>query len=581
MTRPDEVLSAGVESAARFLQADGTLHDEVFDCPTQYGSAYFGWCSAVLAGRAGVNGAHHGARARRVLSAALAHTADPEQEPYASGFDRRTLSVTGHLNHRDFTWPAILKTFLAVSEDDPDLRTRLAAVDVPGVFRARPPSNWAAVWMCGEWLRMRAALSSTTAEQFDDWIGVFFAGREVGFDLGLGMYQERGLPNSYDLFTRAHFTDLLVQGYDGRHRDRLTAFLTTGLRRSLATQLSDGSMASGYRSAGQTWVLGAQIALFTGSRVLRLGSAEDQRAARLGAWRAFDSFARWQRPGTSSFSPVQNLLAPELRVGYERYTSDGHYAPLALGFLATAIEAGFGADEPPLTSRLDARSPQVLAERVPSNRGTLHGGRVSVAVQAEADDTYDASGVVDLTFGAGRWLHFVTAARHLSGGPWLVPGLAVRDRPGSSVATSLAGLPHRLLSPLVEQDGGLSFVSAVAVAVASSGEVETEYRHDLTVSLTDDGIEVVEATPGRSGSVSLLIPYLRDLGAGETTRVELLATGARFTLGAEWVRFAVAGRLDRAVDLPYGYESRRGLCGLVRIDLADPVDTLLWSVSSS
>ena len=155
------------------------------------------------------------------------------------------------------------------------------------------------------------------------------------------MYRERGLPNAYDLFTRAHFTDLLQQGYAGRNRERLEAFLTAGLRRSLSLQLSDGSMASGYRSAGQTWVLGAQVALFTGSRVLGLGTAEDREAAGLAAWRAYGSLAAWQRPD-GVFSPVQNLLAPELRVGYERYTADGHYSPLALAFLASAVAAGFG-----------------------------------------------------------------------------------------------------------------------------------------------------------------------------------------------------------------------------------------------
>ena len=96
--------------------------------------------------------------------------------------------------------------------------------------------------------------------------------KEVGFNgLGLGIYVERGLPNANDLFARVHFTDLLQQGYAGRNRERFEAFLAAGLRRSLSLQLSDGSMASGYRSAGQTWVLGAQVALFTGSRVLGLG----------------------------------------------------------------------------------------------------------------------------------------------------------------------------------------------------------------------------------------------------------------------------------------------------------------------
>lgn len=565
MSQPQEVLAAGVESLARHLQPDGTLHDEVFGCPTQYGTAYFGWCCAVL-GRP---------EALDVLRAALAHTADLSAEPHASGFDRRTLGVTGRLNHRDFTWPPILKSFLALAADDFELRQQIGAVDVPAPFRARPPSNWAAVWMSGEWLRMRAGLSSTTPEQFDAWVDTFFTVTDgVGFDVDLGMYLEHGLPNSYDLFTRAHFTDLLVSGYDGRHRERLESFLTTGLHRSLATQLSDGSMASGYRSAGQTWVLGAQIALFTGSRRLGLGSAEDQEGARLAAWRAFDSFARWQRP-EATFSPVQNLLAPQLRVGYETYTSDGHYAPLALAFLASAVDLGFGTDFRPAPAELDGRAAQVRVEGAPSHRGVAHRGRVSVAVQAEADDTYDATGLVDLTFGAGRWLHSVSAARHLSGGPWLVPGLALRERAGASAVVPLCARPHRLATPLSAPD---CTISSDAMAELEDG---TKLRHTLSVTVTEDGVEVVEATPGRSGYVSLLVPYLRDPGLGVMTTLGFHPSGVRLTLRDEWLDFGFDGTIERVVDLPYGYESRRGLCGLVRVDLVAPTDELRWRVLSS
>ena len=575
MSQPRDVLAAGVASLARLQQADGTLNDEVFACPTQYGTAYFGWCCAVLGRTNAVNADLYREWGQSALRAALAHTADPSAEPYASGFDRRTLSVTGRLNHRDFTWPPILKSFLALAADDTDLRRQISGVKVPAPFRARPPSNWAAVWMSGEWLRMQAGLSTTTPEQFDAWVDTFITVTDgVGFDLELGMYLERGLPNSYDLFTRAHFTDLLVSGYDGRHRGRLEAFLTTGLRRSLAMQLSDGSLASGYRSAGQTWVLGAQIALFTGSRRLGLGSAEDQEGARLGAWRAFDSLARWQRPG-ATFSPVQNLLAPQLRVGYETYTSDGHYSPLALGFLASAVQLGFGSEPAPAPVELDGRASQARAEGAPSHRGAAHAGRVSVAVQAEADDTYDATGLVDLTFGSGRWLHGVSAARHLSGGPWLVPGLALREWPGASAVVALCARPHRLLAPLAAQDRTISTDATVEL------EDGAQVRHTLSVTVTEDGAEVVEATPGRSGYVSLLVPYLRDVGTGQTTTVGFHPSGVRLTLGEEWLDFAFDGAIEGVANLPYGYESRRGLCGLVRVDLVAPTDELRWRVLSS
>ena len=65
------------------------MHDPVFDTPTQYGGAYYAWCCAVLAAELGGSAAEeHRARAERSLAAAVAHTADPDREPYASGFDR-------------------------------------------------------------------------------------------------------------------------------------------------------------------------------------------------------------------------------------------------------------------------------------------------------------------------------------------------------------------------------------------------------------------------------------------------------------------------------------------------------------
>ena len=565
-----------MDSLSGQLHQNGTLHDPVFGAPTQYGSAYYAWCCAVLAGRL-EDGEGYRDRAAGLLSEAIDHTADPERQPYASGFDRQTLSITDRLNHRDFTWPPILKTYLALGErtERGGFRRRLAEVDVEASFLSRPPSNWASVWLSGEWLRMAAGLSSTSSDELDAWIDVFFEDGDAGFDLDLGMYLERGNPNAYDLFTRAHFTDLLLQGYAGRNRDRLENFLTTGLRRSLNLQLSDGSLASGYRSAGQTWVLGAQIALFTGSRTLRLGSSADQEGAWLGAWRAFGSLARWQRPD-GYFSPVQNLLPPELRVGYEAYTADGHYSPLALGFLASAVYAGFGDDDPPSSVELDGRPAVRLAEGAPTHRGAVHLGRLSIGVHAEADDSYDATGLVDITFGSGRQLHFVSAARHLSGGPWLVPGLALRDGLGAQPVIAVGALRHNVSSRLARSGtAGLQFETTM------SGSDLAARRYRWQGSVGDSGVKLVETVPGWPGWLTLLVPYLRDLGSAATTVVSLLDSGVRFALGDEWVEFAVEGEIERGIDLPYGYENRRGLCGLVRLDLTEPGETLRWSVVSS
>lgn len=591
-TAPLDLLAAGVASFGDHLH-EGDLWDPLFATPTQYGTAYYGWCRTVLA----KHGLDDPQVPAAIVATALAHTADPSRVPHGSGFDRRTLSVVGRMNHRDFTWPPILKSWrdlTALGVDLSGLEPVVAGVDLEVSFRARPPSNWAMVWMSGEWLRMQSGLSPTTLTTFDDWLQVFFDGVDgVGFDLPTGMYTERGLPNAYDLFTRAHLTELLMLGYDGRHRAALESFLTTGLRRSLDTQLSDGSMASGYRSAGQTWVLGAQILLFTGSRVLGLGTADEQEQAAVAAWRAYDSLARWQRPG-GPFSPVQNLLAPELRVGYEAYTSDGHYSPLALGFLASAIEAGFGSDRVPEAAVLDARPLTLALEGEPTQRGVLHQGRISVGLQPRADGVYDASGVVDLTFGAGRWLHLVSSTRHLASPDWVNPGLAVRPGPGSTPLTVLAAVPRRIVTPLAVVSDDTAAVTTALVPRAPEDTSTASWspgsdltttldgrEHRLEVRVTDTGCVVTETLSGPVLHRTLLVPYLRDVGSDVVVDVTEVDRGVRICLGDEWVEITVEGEIERQTDLPYGFESRRGLCGLVRIDVRDPRATLRWTVISS
>jgi hypothetical protein len=157
-----------------------------------------------------------------------------------------------------------------------------------------------------------------------------------------------------------------------------------------------------------------------------------------------------------------------------------------------------------------------------------------------------------------------------------VPGLAVAERADAGQVVAVCAAQHELAAPLASSDGpGLVFETTLV-----DGDLAGQ-RYRWEGSLTDTGVNVVEALPDRSGPRTLLIPYLRDAGSGATTVVSFLNSGVRFTLQDEWVECSVEGELVRRTDLPYGYESRRGLCGLVRLDLAEPSDTLRWSVVSS
>jgi hypothetical protein len=107
--------------------------------------------------------------------------------PFSSDSRRGTGASAGR-NHRDFFWPPVFKPgacwrialrnppaaprgpyFWDLGELDEPLSLEIngyaqfleaiARVNSLAAFAQRPPSNWAAVWLSGEWLRFRAGLS--------------------------------------------------------------------------------------------------------------------------------------------------------------------------------------------------------------------------------------------------------------------------------------------------------------------------------------------------------------------------------------------------------------------------------------
>ncbi len=591
-TDPVAVLTTGVDSFSPYVQETGELHDPVFDEATQYGTAYHAYCQAVLAevGPAGER-AERLTRAGRGLDAALAHTENPGLPPTGASFSRADGSVR-RSNHRDFTWPPILKTF-RVLRDAGETRAkefadRIAAVDIMRSFRSRPPSNWASVWLSGEWIRIREGLSPFSVADVDEWLSVFLADLLRPED---GFYFEPGTPNSYDLFTRLHVADLLAEGYDGRHRSALERLMETGLDRSLAVQLSDGSLASAHRSAGQTWTLGAQVAYFTHARAFFIARRDTGRAGRAAeaGTRAYVSMRRWQRPG-ATFSPVENVLPEGWRVGYETYTADGHYANLALAFLATAVRAGFDGGVPLAADR----TPVTRVEHAPTYRGVASAGRYSVAVDADPAPAYDGFGITDLTVGPGRHLQFASSVRHVESGRFLNLGTALRSDGVRGGLDVLAQRTFTLDAPIEAIQAGSTGSRVRARAGLSlrgrTGRDDGEDGGDgddgggappyhLEVHVHDDGVHVVEATPGVVGERSLMVPYLRDPGTGVHTEVERTSGGVRLVHGEEVLTVTVEAPVQAMVHLPYGFENRRGLCGLVRLDLAGVHETVRFTVA--
>jgi hypothetical protein len=555
---PIAFLGEAVEAWDAHLRPDGGLADPFVGEPTQYSTAYHAHSHAVLAvfGPEADREAHC-ERAARGLDAALAHVEDPTQAPMVSGLERCTGEVRGRNNHRDFFWPPILKGHWLLARAGEDAAQnerraeRIAAVEILESFGKRPPGNWASVWLLGEWLRARLGHSPYGPNQFDAWVAPFFE-RRIREELGF--YEEPGHPNSYDLFTRLHLTEMLYHGYDGAWREPLERLLATGLTRSFGVQLSDGALASAHRSTGQTWNLGAQCAFFS-TAAAHLAEADAERAeqARAAARRAYAGMARGRR-AEGLFSPVENRLSPAHRVGYEGYTADAHYAALALSFLGTAIAHGF--EGGPVAER----APSVHIEHNPTWRAVAHRGACSAHLNAWPAPKYDGFGLVDVSFGPGRALQLVSAAHRPGFDGWFVPGLARR---GAGGLDPLASAPLRPTGPF-EQRGP----SAVALEARFQGQ---PWLHRLTVEVEAGAVKVEEALEGFEGGLTLVIPYPREMGDARRTEVRLdhgqQGASALLTYGDEQLRVTVDTPVTAVRDLPHGFENRRGLCGLLRFDL--------------
>lgn len=577
---PLNFLASAVASYAPYLDRDGRMTDPVIGRPTQYGTAYHALCHAVLAARGEPESrAHHLACAARGFDAALSHLVDPARPAHISELCRESGTI-GRVNHRDFSWPPLVRILGVLQRlgapEAGAFAERIAAVDIVAAVRKRPPSNWAMVWISGEWLRYRLGLAPFSIDRFDDWLAPFFCER---ISLDLGLYQEPGHPNAYDLFTRFHIADMLIEGYDGQWRPQMAALMDTGLARSLAMQLSDGSLASAHRSTGQTWTLGAQCAYFTHAARWFAGRADqvaDARAdqhqamrATQAARRAFASLVRWQRQD-GPYSPVENRLPPAYRVGYEDYTADGHYGNLALGFLAVAIDGGMGADASTDT-QLDARPSTAYIENDPTYRALAHAGRYSVHINGFPAPAYDGFGVVDVTFGSGRLLHFASSVRHLESGNLYNLGLATRMRAGLSSLSVMAHAHPAIIDGIQPGDGP----AAVALDARVRGE---PHRYRLRALVTEAGVSIEEATPGWHSSRTLLIPYVRDGGWGATTAVRVEGRSIYLTLADECICIVIDADVEFALNLPHGYENRRGLCGLLRVDLAGRLDAVKYQL---
>ncbi len=599
MLTPLRILRDGIVSFDVWLDDEGELLDPVFGRPMQYGTAYHALGRAVLAACGPAAEAEvHAERAFRGVEAALRHLEDPSGHANASGVTGPDGALSA-MNHRDFFWPALLRSWRVLKSIDArrssGIAERISHVQVPEVFAKRPPSNWASVWLAGEAMRHADGLAGSQAPspaQIEAWIGTCF---EHHILAGRGLYQEPGHPNSYCLFTRYHLAVILeeaeaaeVRGqsaFAGRWKDEMKTLLLRGFERSLAVQLSDGSLASAHRSTGQSWTLSCQVAYFAKlmARAAPRGPAPDARRheqARTAARCALAALAMCQRPEGAPFSPVQNVLEPRRRIGYEAYSFDANYSNLALGLLACAVLDGFA--DAPLSAEESPAAPPVSLwiDHDPLWRALIHRGPYSVHINAFPAPAYDAAGIVDITFGPGRGFAWASSVfSPLEPRRFFNPGLARREGVPDLAALTVPGQQDlRPIGPFepLEDGGGVRLVSRVR------GDPLGIW--DLTVRVDVEAIHVSEATPGRTGPRTMLLPYLRDRGDGQKVRWTASTpsphtTVIHFTHGAEQVDVRIDAAAAAIIDLPGGFQNRRGECGMLRLELAGEGPELTWHIA--
>lgn len=564
-----ELLRAAVGSYEPYLQPSGELHDPVLREPTRAGTPYHALSQAVLACRdPEPGGSDHLMNAFHGLDASLRFLLDPDHPSPASRLDPATGAVAA-TQPRAFFWAPVLKTYRILKQQGVAMAEafthRIGAVDATRHFPHPTTQAGLASWLEGEWIRIQEGLGGLDRGAFDRQLISLLDSSAL---VEAGYCQQPGQANACDLLIRLHLTGLLLADYDGAARNTLEALMTTGLQRSLAVQLSDGSLASAHEHGGQTWTAAAQLAYFA-----RVGQWTDDRgAADTAARLALASLQRWLR-SDEPFSPVENIHPPSFRIGYDEHTLDGHYGSFAVSLLAEAVLNGFEGE--PLEIEPD-RPLTVFIESDPVQRALVHGGPYSVHVNASPHGDRDTFGLADITFGPQRFFHLVGAVHHSASGRIFTPGMALREQPGRSEVRPITDTSPRLIAPMEpgRSDAGLHARARCPGAM---------YPYELDVWISDDGIEFEENTPGWVSHKTLLLPFPRDLGGEYRThvRIALSPEGAvvRFRYGQELVRLRVRGAISHSLVLPHGYESRRGLCGMLRLDLRDPTETLRYRMT--
>jgi len=191
-------------------------------------------------------------------------------------------------------------------------------------------NNWNIVNFSGEYLRYKAGF--TSLDYVEDCMEL-----QLSHFTEKGMYNEKGNPLPYDLFSRHFLSGVLYAGYRGKKFEEYRELLYKGAWMSLFIQSPFGELPTGYRSSHHIWNEAEQCVIFEiyASALSHAGKTNEAAAFKRAAMLSLQALKNWIRTDGSGYV-VKNRFPMEARHGYESYSAHTCYNLLACSMLAQA-----------------------------------------------------------------------------------------------------------------------------------------------------------------------------------------------------------------------------------------------------
>ena len=379
----------------------------------------------------------------------------------------------------------------------------------PASLYRKTINNWKVVALAGEFLRGVQHLgNSLSLEEIDDQLAP-----QMELLTEYGLYVDPNGPMAYAMFTRNYFRQMLLEGYNGRHKAKLAECCRRGELTSLFMQSPTGEMPTGGRSAQHQWNEAQQAFQFevAANEYVKRGDLKLAAAFKRGAHLSLESIKRWVRP-TGELNVVRNVADPLSRTGYETYTYHSQYNLLAAYFLALAFEQADD-DLGELLCPAEAGGFSLWMEPF-FHKLILNAGGHYVEVQTRGDNHYTPTGIVRIqrknvwpTIGPADGTP-VSSARALSFAPAWVNV--------NQVMTRLSEFTFKDL-PQVEVSSITCNRDKVEVKITYRGPMNGAFLIERTLTVTPEILLVQDAIIGEVEAVVQEFPLFASDGETHTS----------------------------------------------------------------